>query len=124
MLFLSDHNEETTDFILPGQTDILEHMTTTGSLKNSINSYYGKTTPKSEITINKGILTLITENMTVKVKATKLIGYIAGARNESVILIFKKNNITVPIKNKVTFKTIIVLLDEILSKRNCIFWPF
>jgi hypothetical protein len=120
MLFLSTEHDE---FVLPGQTDALENLNKTESIRNSVNSYKVNSPPKSEITINKGILTLITEHMIVKVEANKLIGYIAGANNDSVILIFKKNNINVPIKNKSAFKTTIILLDEILSKKSWCF-PF
>jgi len=120
MLFLSDEHD---DLVLPGQTDLVENIAKTGSIRNSVNSYKVNSPPKSEITINKGILTLITEHMVVKVNANKLIGYIAGANNDSLILIFKKNNINVPIKNKTTFKTTIILLDEILSKNSWCF-PF
>lgn len=121
MLFLSDDNEETSDYgILPGQ--IVEE-----TVRNKIEAIGRKekafSPAMSEIKVNKGLMTIITENMIVKVSTSKLIGYIAGGRSESVILIFKKNNITVPIKNKDTFKTIIVSLDEILSKRSRCF-PF
>lgn len=120
MLFLSDMTDETLDLVLPGQTDIIEDIRR--NKIDLIRKPLGSYTP--EITVNKGILKLITENMIIKVRVNKLIGYIAGARNESIILIFKKNNITVPIKNKSGFKELIVLLDEILSKRGCCFWPF
>jgi hypothetical protein len=122
MLFLSDDNDDTSDYgVLPGQ--IVEE-----TVRNKIELVGKKaqilsSSAKSEITVNRGLMTIITENMIVKVSSSKLIGYIAGARSESVILIFKKNNITVPIKNKDTFKTIIVSLDEILSKRSWCF-PF
>jgi hypothetical protein len=118
-LFLSDDNDEHPEhFVLPGQTDIAEHIET------YITSYKEKNNlpPKSDIIINNGLITITTVNTIVKVRANKLIGYIVG--KESIILIFKKNNITVPIKNSAQFKTIIVYLEEIMTKRACCFWPF